>query len=319
MRAIQTNHNVDEEVRGVSWSDSRLPFVIGDIHGCYETFISLIQKYWNPRTHKLVLLGDLIDRGTNSLAMIRKAKELEKQKNAIVLRGNHEDIFLAWLNNYHGWVDVDHSGREKDFYANNLGDMTIYSLLKDINFAKKVIETYKWDKALTCNYNMLWNMTQLLHQKTLKNSLLPTLIQNHFKREIAFLKQTPTYVEWKNYVFVHAGVDLYLSDWRNSSYRTFLFTREIFHHAKNQTGKKFVFGHTTTDVLHQYHPSKKKDENVTEEDFIVNTMHGPWISPCQTKIGIDGGCVQQNYLHGLSFQKDGSFVVCSMPYQKEKM
>ncbi len=70
--------------------------VIGDVHGCYEKLVALL-KSWNSKEEKLILLGDLIDRGTGSLEVVRLAMKLVKEYNAVVVRGNHEELFINWL------------------------------------------------------------------------------------------------------------------------------------------------------------------------------------------------------------------------------
>lgn len=67
-------------------------FVIGDVHGCYYTFKTMIDRYWNRETEILIQLGDLIDRGNHSPQMVALARELsmEMPNQAVFLKGNHE-------------------------------------------------------------------------------------------------------------------------------------------------------------------------------------------------------------------------------------
>ncbi|UOQ71721.1 metallophosphoesterase [Hymenobacter cellulosilyticus] len=66
-------------------------FVIGDVHGCYHTFLELLQ-HWQPEQELLIQVGDLMDRGkfapdTVELAMRLSARHPER---TIFLKGNHE-------------------------------------------------------------------------------------------------------------------------------------------------------------------------------------------------------------------------------------
>ncbi|MED4073043.1 bis(5'-nucleosyl)-tetraphosphatase PrpE [Priestia endophytica] len=72
--------------------------VIGDIHGCYDEFVLLTKELgyqWNtdiplhPEGRKLVFLGDLTDRGKNSLAVIDTVSKLVSKKAAFYCPGNH--------------------------------------------------------------------------------------------------------------------------------------------------------------------------------------------------------------------------------------
>ena len=96
--------------------------VIGDVHGCYKTLMSLISKL--PDSSELCFLGDLIDRGPDS----KKVVEFVKSGDHKCVLGNHEDMALQavdstndyamsnWimnggdkaLNSYGGVIDEDH-------------------------------------------------------------------------------------------------------------------------------------------------------------------------------------------------------------------
>jgi serine/threonine protein phosphatase 1 len=59
---------------------------IGDIHGCYQEFGELVGRLELNKDDRLVLLGDLVNRGPDS----RKVIELAREHNALSLLGNHE-------------------------------------------------------------------------------------------------------------------------------------------------------------------------------------------------------------------------------------
>lgn len=61
--------------------------VIGDIHGCYEELQELIQKAGLSDGDLIVSLGDCVDRGPDTPAVLRYFIE---QKNARLVMGNHE-------------------------------------------------------------------------------------------------------------------------------------------------------------------------------------------------------------------------------------
>ena len=72
-------------------------FAIGDVHGKADMLDELLQ-HWDGRS-QLVFLGDLIDRGEDSRAVLERVKNLVDQKGAVCLSGNHEYMFLTWLDN----------------------------------------------------------------------------------------------------------------------------------------------------------------------------------------------------------------------------
>lgn len=52
--------------KGEGYLKHNKTFVLSDIHGEYEKFEELM-KHWNSETMNLAILGDMIDRGENSL------------------------------------------------------------------------------------------------------------------------------------------------------------------------------------------------------------------------------------------------------------
>ncbi|MCD7034991.1 bis(5'-nucleosyl)-tetraphosphatase PrpE [Metabacillus sp. GX 13764] len=72
--------------------------IIGDIHGCYKEFEKLTEKLgysWktgipvHPEGRLLSFLGDLTDRGPDSLKVIETAAKLVNEKKAFYSPGNH--------------------------------------------------------------------------------------------------------------------------------------------------------------------------------------------------------------------------------------
>jgi len=100
-------------------------FAIGDIHGCFNSFKKLIeQKIQLTKSDKLVLLGDYIDRGSQSKEVIDYIIELiEKDFDIVPLRGNHEQMLLdAFFDDGHIPIWIFNGGNEtlKSFGINSL-------------------------------------------------------------------------------------------------------------------------------------------------------------------------------------------------------
>lgn len=69
-------------------------YAIGDIQGCYQTFILLLNKIqFNPEQDELWLAGDLINRGEASLEVLEFALKYKKSIRCVL--GNHDLHFLA--------------------------------------------------------------------------------------------------------------------------------------------------------------------------------------------------------------------------------
>jgi serine/threonine protein phosphatase 1 len=90
-----------------------LTFAIGDIHGCHRALLALLalcRDHARGRDHRFVFIGDYVDRGPDSRAVIATLRDLERRKpgDVICLMGNHEDLMLEavdsgdptwWLDN----------------------------------------------------------------------------------------------------------------------------------------------------------------------------------------------------------------------------
>jgi Calcineurin-like phosphoesterase len=67
-------------------------FFVGDVQGCHQELLDLLAAAGFDRArHRLAFVGDLINRGPASRAVLELAREHE----ALVVRGNHEDALLA--------------------------------------------------------------------------------------------------------------------------------------------------------------------------------------------------------------------------------
>jgi len=85
----------------------RGPFdIIGDVHGCYEELMELLQMLgWrtegalpmHPEGRKLVFLGDFGDRGPNSVGVFRLAMQMVEAGTAYAVIGNHDYKLLRYL------------------------------------------------------------------------------------------------------------------------------------------------------------------------------------------------------------------------------
>jgi serine/threonine protein phosphatase 1 len=94
-------------------------FVIGDIHGCADEADRLLDALAPSGEDTVVFLGDYIDRGPESKAVIDRLLRLRREgPHCVFLKGNHEDMFLAFLGR---------GGRYGEAFLFNGGEATLRS------------------------------------------------------------------------------------------------------------------------------------------------------------------------------------------------
>lgn len=77
---------------------NKIVVAVGDVHGCLEEFDELLKKIqYNKNQMRLVLLGDLMDRGPDPVGCIRRARELGIE----CIMGNHEEKHIRWNKHQH--------------------------------------------------------------------------------------------------------------------------------------------------------------------------------------------------------------------------
>ena len=63
-------------------------FAVGDVQGCAPSLKTLLKKL--PKRSKLIFLGDLVNRGPDSLGALRQLKSLQESGRAECILGNHD-------------------------------------------------------------------------------------------------------------------------------------------------------------------------------------------------------------------------------------
>ncbi len=111
----------------------RRTFIIGDIHGCIASFKHLLYKVLDfSNVDRLILLGDYIDRGSNSRAVINEIIHLRNRGYSIItLLGNHEQMLLSASKFPENFALWKRNGGEKtcqSFMVDDIAELPAYYL-----------------------------------------------------------------------------------------------------------------------------------------------------------------------------------------------
>ena len=79
--------------------------IVGDVHGCPDELLTLLERVRFDTGDRLVFVGDLLARGPDSLGVL----DVVHEKGALVVRGNHEaKLLLARERNDLGILNPGH-------------------------------------------------------------------------------------------------------------------------------------------------------------------------------------------------------------------
>ena len=75
-------------------------YVTADVHGFYTILHDALEEvgfFAETQPHKLIILGDLFDRGTEAPELQEFILKLMEENRVILVKGNHEDLFEEML------------------------------------------------------------------------------------------------------------------------------------------------------------------------------------------------------------------------------
>lgn len=213
---------------------------------------------FHPTHDKLILLGDYVDRGPRSKEVLEQVMALRDQ-GAITLRGNHDQMMLDAI-----MLDTDELNSR---WIRNGARSTIESYCgADFFDGEMDRERYNEGKAL---------------------------IKQNFEDHVSFLDTLALYYETDHHIFVHAGINPGVENWKQQSHHDFIWIRDPFYNYPTGLNKTVVFGHTPTMNLHD-------SEQI-------------WFCDEGDKIGIDGACVYGKQLNCLEITDEKEYKTHSVP------
>lgn len=158
--------------------------IIGDVHGCYNTLMKLIEQF--PKDQQICFVGDLIDRGPNSKQVLDFV--LDGRYDCVI--GNHEEMMLwdyqMWISNG-GLATLQSIGNDRlreycERIKINFPYYKIYENIQDKNGRKLMIShagLYNEDIEHCVKTGMIaWHRENIIDRKDLFQVFGHTQIKN---------------------------------------------------------------------------------------------------------------------------------------------
>mgnify|MGYP003277909864 FL=1 len=199
----------------------RRVYVISDLHGYYDLFIKLLEKISFSEFDLLYIIGDVCDRGPDSLKILFYIQEHD---NIILIKGNHEYMMQEAL--YYGvyYDDIDYPSKAFKLWIANGGNTTMENIREYLQKDKLKHEDYR----------------------VVRSAFLKNLYE--------YLNNLPEYLEIEvnnqSYDLVHAGIDV-KRPLDKQDLDTLLWIREGFYLQRGDLTKIYIFGHTPTALLNK--------------------------------------------------------------------
>lgn len=208
-------------------------YVVADIHGFYTQLKETLTKkgyFEDTEPHKLVICGDLFDRGLETGQVQDFVGELLERDEVILIRGNHEDLLEELSDNLELWLGYGLNGSHHD----QNGTLRTLLYFADMSFNDMFA--------------------------------LPKLARNRYHQTLFYRKILPAmrdYFETKSHIFVHGWIPCYkfgerylpMPGWREASDEMWRDARwyngmQAAFCGVREPGKTIVCGHYHTSFGH---------------------------------------------------------------------
>ena len=171
---------MDTTIQTVKAKPGQRIIAMSDIHGQTDYMLQLLRKVHYRNDDILVIAGDIVDKGSDSLQTLRYIMDLYSKNQVYVSEGNVDahrtqlllDETAGWEQRFcdfvHWWRNVWHRG-------------LILDMLTGLGISSEHLTP---ENAASCRKRL----------------------QEHYAPEISFLRQRPTILDMGSYIFVHGGI-----------------------------------------------------------------------------------------------------------------
>ena len=203
--------------RGFAVPDGTRVYAIGDIHGRLDLLDRLLRMIDEDDAARgaarteLIFLGDLVDRGPDSLGVVERLMVLRETRPVRFLMGNHEEVFLRAVG----------------------GDLRALRFLVRIGGRETLLS---------------YDISDEVYRSVDYDGLLELLQEKVPPSHVAFLSAFENWIEVGDYLFVHAGLrpGVAVEDQTTSD---LCWIREDFLSHRESFGKMVVHGHSITEDI----------------------------------------------------------------------
>ena len=189
--------------------------VVGDLHGYRDPLLRLLDKIAIGDGDLVVFIGDYVDRGPDSKALVGALMEFgAAHENTVFLKGNHEDMLL-------GSIGMPALIQDVDTWFHNGGVQTLVS--------------YGAEENEISALPGIWDLDERSERA---RSFIP---ESH----VAFFTSLELYVETESYFICHAGVSPFgtVEEGKRNVF-DLLWMRDHLHADAPDWEKTVVCGHT---------------------------------------------------------------------------
>ncbi len=182
-------------------------FCVSDIHSHYDALKKALDKAGfdeGNNSHKVIVIGDLFDRGSQTIKVLEYLYNLQGKEKALFILGNHDVFLLDFLEHRFGRTAFNFT---RNGHQTTIEQLVGYTITVDSDF-----------KIIADEINLKFPYLK------------------------AFLSSFKNFIEIDNYILVHGGVDATKEDWRIDEQRTFVWTRML--DKETVKDKVLIVGHT---------------------------------------------------------------------------
>lgn len=171
------------KVQRIHIEDKKRIIVISDIHGDIDSLKGLLSKIHFHTDDVLILNGDMVEKGTNSLETLGYIMNLCKTNTVYPVCGNCDAIARAVYN----------EDRNKE--------LLMYLLIRKNSLLNEMCR----ELSITLDENS--DMMQIKE-----------LLKKKFENELEWINQLPDIIDTKNFIFAHAGTSPHNMEKQKNSY-----------------------------------------------------------------------------------------------------